>query len=65
MFVLVVYTLCGASALWSVKLQSSLGDADVRDSTLGSTIRFVQTVCGRIFTVLKSYYEQIGHFYDI
>ena len=33
-----VYTLCGASALQSVELQRSLGDAAVRDSTLESAI---------------------------
>ena len=53
MFVLVVYNLCGASALQSVKLQISLGDAAVQDITLGSKIRFVQTVCNHTFKVIK------------
>ena len=36
--VLVLYTLCGALELQSVKLQRSLDDAAVRDSTLESAI---------------------------
>ena len=65
LFVLVFNTFCGASALPSIKLKRSLGDVAVRDSTFGSTIRFVQTVCDRTFTVLKSHFERIGHLYDI
>ena len=49
----------------SVKLQHSLCDASVRTSTFLSTIRFVQSLCDRTFTVLKSHFEQIGHLYDI
>ena len=44
LFVLVVYTFCGALVLLSVKLQRSLGDAAVQDSTLESAIRFFQAV---------------------
>ena len=51
-----IYTLYGASAMHSVKLQRHIGDATVRDRTLGFTIRFVQTVCDITFTVLKSYF---------
>ena len=60
-----MYTLCCALTLQSVELQRSLGDAAVSDSTLGSTIRFIQTVRDRTFTVLKLHYERIGHLYDI
>ena len=60
MFVLVIYTLCGASALHSVELQRSLGDAAVRYSTLGSNIWFFQTVCDSSFKVIKSHDELIG-----
>ena len=38
LFVLVVYTLCGALALQTVELQRSLGDAAVQHSTLESAI---------------------------
>ena len=38
LIVLVIYTLCGASALQSVELQISLGDASIRDSTLESAV---------------------------
>ena len=65
MFVFVVYTLCGASALQSVELKRSIGDSAVQDSMLESTIRFVQTACDRTFKVLKSHYKRIGHMYDI
>ena len=61
---LVVYTLCGTSALKSVELQRSIGDAAVQEITLKYAIRFVQTVYDRTFTVLKSHYERIGHLYD-
>ena len=47
LFVLVIYTLCGASALQYVKLQRSLSDTAVRDSKSESTILFVQMVCDR------------------
>ena len=40
LFVLVVYNLCGASALHSVEIQRIIGDAAVRDSTLESAILF-------------------------
>ena len=38
LIVLVIYTLCGASALQSVKLQGSIGDVAVGDITLESAI---------------------------
>ena len=38
LFVLVLYILCGASALQSVEFQRSLGDAAVRDSTFEYSI---------------------------
>ena len=47
LFVLVIYTLCGALALRTVELQICLGDGAVPDSTSGYTIRFVQTVFNR------------------
>ena len=37
-FVLVIYTLCGTSALHTVELQNILGDAAFQDSTLESAI---------------------------
>ena len=51
LFVLVIYTLCGASALQSVEIQRSLGDADVWDSTLESAILFVSSL-GRFLDML-------------
>ena len=55
LFVLVVYTLCGALALQTIELRRSLGDAAVWDRTFGSKIRFFQMVCYCNFTVLKSH----------
>ena len=40
---LVGYNLCGALALWSVKLQISLGQAAVWYRTLGSTFKFFKS----------------------
>ena len=40
LFILVVYTLYGVSAMQSIKLHRSLGDAAVQDSTLESEILF-------------------------
>ena len=37
-YCLAIYTLCGASALQSVELQRSLGDAAIQDSALESAI---------------------------
>ena len=45
LIVLVVYTSCGALDLQSIKLQISLDDAAVQDSTLESAIFIFQTVC--------------------
>ena len=49
LFVLVIYTLCGALALQYVKLQRNLGNAAVQQSTLESAIRFFQKVFDRTF----------------
>ena len=49
----------------SVELRLSLGDATLRDSTFGSTIWFVQSLCDPNFTVLKSHFQRIGHLNDI
>ena len=49
LFTLVVYTLCGASALQSIELQRSLGDAAVRNSTLNLRFDLFKKVCDRTF----------------
>ena len=49
LIVLVVYTLCGASALQSVELQRSIGDAAVRHSTLNLRFDLFKKVCDRTF----------------
>ena len=45
----------------SVELHRSLKYAAVRYSQFGSAIRFVQNLCNRTFTVLKAYFNRIGH----
>ena len=65
LFVVFVYTLCGASALRSIELQISFSETAVQGRMLGYMIWFVQTFWDRTSTVLKLHCKNIGHLYDI
>ena len=59
LFVLFIYTLCGASALQSVELQRSLGDTDVQYSALEYENWFVASL-GRFLDMLGVVWVKLG-----